>query len=321
LGSPRITTDENGQVISRRDFQPFGEEIATSQRTQGLGYAGDTVRQKFTSYERDIESDLDFAQARYYSSRLGRFYSVDPENAGASEEDPQSWNGYGYGRSNPVLYSDPDGLEYKICNKEGQCWYHPDSNFKKGQKQFPGLYQETDRDGHYDSGNILDSDGNVVGTYERISIDPEYQLVYGIAEQSKKKAKVVGGLAAGAAVVGACIGTGVCAAAAPAIIAGGKSLLKSTPKAISRLPRPPTPNNMNLGEFGRNVMKWGSRNADARARINTLTKAELQANGVTKKMAEAWRDFYINEAKRVPSNPSAAGRADLMQRAVDLLSK
>ena len=27
LGSPRILTDQNGQVISRRDFLPYGEEI------------------------------------------------------------------------------------------------------------------------------------------------------------------------------------------------------------------------------------------------------------------------------------------------------
>lgn len=171
-----------------------------------------------TSYERDTESDLDFAQARYYSSKLGRFYSVDPENAGASEDDPQSWNGYAYGRNNPVLYSDPDGLEYKVCNNEGQCWTHDDGDFKKGQKGFPGIYQETGRDGYYDSGIIKDSDGNKIGTYERTSIDRDYQFVYGVAEQSVRKAKVVGGLAAGAAVIGACIGTGTCAAVA-AIIA------------------------------------------------------------------------------------------------------
>ncbi len=27
LGSPRVITDKNGNVISRRDFMPFGEEI------------------------------------------------------------------------------------------------------------------------------------------------------------------------------------------------------------------------------------------------------------------------------------------------------
>jgi len=32
LGSPRVLTDQNGAVISRRDFHPFGDEIITPQR-------------------------------------------------------------------------------------------------------------------------------------------------------------------------------------------------------------------------------------------------------------------------------------------------
>ena len=35
--------------------------------------------------------------------------------------------------------------------------------------------------------------------------------------------------------------------------------------------------------------------------------------------AKAWADFYINVAKLNPSNPSAAGRAQLMQKAYELL--
>jgi uncharacterized protein RhaS with RHS repeats len=64
LGSPRINTDENGTVTARNDYVPYGEEIATSQRTVGLHYGGDNIRKKFTGYERDSETDLDYAQAR-----------------------------------------------------------------------------------------------------------------------------------------------------------------------------------------------------------------------------------------------------------------
>ena len=38
LGSPRINTDANGAVTARHDYHPFGEEIATSQRTSAVGY-------------------------------------------------------------------------------------------------------------------------------------------------------------------------------------------------------------------------------------------------------------------------------------------
>ncbi len=62
LGSPRITTDALGQVISRHDYHPFGEEIFTPQRTTGLNYSPDPVRKQFTGYERDPETSLDFAR-------------------------------------------------------------------------------------------------------------------------------------------------------------------------------------------------------------------------------------------------------------------
>jgi hypothetical protein len=66
---------------------------------------------------------------------------------------------------------------------------------------------------------------------------------------------------------------------------------------------------------------WGTGDEAARSRITTLTKKELERAGVTKEIAAQWRDFYREVARVTPANPSAAGRADLMQRAVELLSK
>lgn len=90
--------------------------------------------------------------------------------------------------------------------------------------------------------------------------------------------------------------------------------------ANDRLRPPPTPGGITLREFGQHVMQWGSGNAEARERLNTLTRAELIQAGLTQNLAVAWRDFYQHESARNPHNPSAAGRAELMQRAVDLLS-
>ena len=77
---------------------------------------------------------------------------------------------------------------------------------------------------------------------------------------------------------------------------------------------------MTLREFGQSVMRWGSGDTAAQARISTLTREELERVGLTQEMAEAWRDFYRSESARNPRNPSAAGRAELMQRAIELLS-
>jgi len=117
LGSPRILTDANGSVISRRDFHPFGEEIGTlavapgspQPRTATLGYTTDTIRQKFTGYERDDETDLDFAEARMYESRLGRFSTTDPSRKSIIAAKPQSWHRYNYCFNNPLILVDKNG--------------------------------------------------------------------------------------------------------------------------------------------------------------------------------------------------------------------
>lgn len=46
-------------------------------------------------------------KARFYSPALGRF--VQPDTIIPDHSDPQSWNRFGYGLNNPVIYSDPTG--------------------------------------------------------------------------------------------------------------------------------------------------------------------------------------------------------------------
>jgi RHS repeat-associated protein len=77
---------------------------------------------KFTGKERDIESGLDNFGARYNSSSLGRFMSADPENLSGliNQDDPQAWNGYAYARNNPLLYTDPGGTNYNVCDVNGK---------------------------------------------------------------------------------------------------------------------------------------------------------------------------------------------------------
>jgi RHS repeat-associated protein len=120
LGSPRINTDATGQVISRRDFHPFGEEISTAERTAALGYQPDTVRQKFTGYERDAETDLDFAQARMYNKNHGRFTAVDRLLESGEPIKPQTWNRYVYCLNNPLTLIDPDGQKWEFANEDLQ---------------------------------------------------------------------------------------------------------------------------------------------------------------------------------------------------------
>ncbi|MGH9941342.1 MAG: DUF4214 domain-containing protein [Pyrinomonadaceae bacterium] len=114
LGTPRMVADKTGSLsgIKRHDYLPFGEEVGAGVggRTTGQGYVADNVRQKFAGSERDGETGLDFMQARYYGSMMGRFTSPDPLLSSGEIEDPQTWNRYSYVLNNPLLYTDPLGL-------------------------------------------------------------------------------------------------------------------------------------------------------------------------------------------------------------------
>ncbi|MBK8148043.1 MAG: hypothetical protein IPK58_07440 [Acidobacteria bacterium] len=105
---PSRQPKDQHQRIRRRGFKTrlptFGEEIPTGTggRTTGQGYTGaDSIRQEFTGYERDTETDLDYAQARYYKSQHGRFTGVDPLLESAQPSLPQTWNRYAYCLNNP----------------------------------------------------------------------------------------------------------------------------------------------------------------------------------------------------------------------------
>jgi RHS repeat-associated protein len=128
LGSTRMVVDRSGSLagIRRHDFLPFGEELGAGIgiRSAALGYGADSTRQKFTGYERDDETGLDFAQARYYASVQGRFTSVDPLMASATVRNPQTWNRYAYVLNNPLALVDPDGMKeisVEDCRKDSKC--------------------------------------------------------------------------------------------------------------------------------------------------------------------------------------------------------
>jgi RHS repeat-associated protein len=80
------------------------------------------LHQEFTSYERDIETGLDYAQARYYGNTQGRFTSPDPMLSSGRQAEPQSWNRYAYVVNNPLMFTDPSGLiwGYRDYEQDGK---------------------------------------------------------------------------------------------------------------------------------------------------------------------------------------------------------
>lgn len=105
--STRAESDSLGSSVPVRTYGhlPFGETWYET---------GTASKWKFTSYERDNESALDYALARQDSSRLGRFMSPDP--LGGRLTAPQSLNRYAYVENDPIANVDPSGRSlFVLC--------------------------------------------------------------------------------------------------------------------------------------------------------------------------------------------------------------
>jgi RHS repeat-associated protein len=99
--SARLVLDQSGTVIGRQAHLPFGEEIGTT---------GEADKHRFISYERDSETNTDYAVNRQYEQTIGRFNRPDPYRDSSSLDKPQSHNRYVYAANDPVNAVDPIGL-------------------------------------------------------------------------------------------------------------------------------------------------------------------------------------------------------------------
>jgi len=112
---------------------------------------------RYTGKERDAESGLDYMEARYYGSSMGRFLSPDPILSSAHDDDPQTWNKYAYARNNPLKYSDPTGLDFSLgCAKDNGTTCQGGSTYYKNAD---GDYKQTLISSDA-KGNLSDQSGN-----------------------------------------------------------------------------------------------------------------------------------------------------------------
>ena len=99
FGSVAYVTDEQGNVIERSEYEPYGHVLNQPPRN-GPG---------FTGHVADAATGLVNMQQRYYSPLEGRFLSVDPVTAHGGNL--QHFNRYAYGYNNPYKFVDPDGRD------------------------------------------------------------------------------------------------------------------------------------------------------------------------------------------------------------------
>jgi len=96
LGSIVAVTNSAGQVIERREYEPYGRQLKPTVLADGPGYTG---------HVSDAATGLDYMQQRYYDPGIGKFLSADPvraSNAGAN------FHRYKYAANNPYRFTDLD---------------------------------------------------------------------------------------------------------------------------------------------------------------------------------------------------------------------
>jgi RHS repeat-associated protein len=97
-------TDSSGNMVYRAEFDPYGKLLYEWSSPANLN------TRKFTGYERDAATNLDYAQARMYGSDWGRFMTPDPAGMEAVKPArPKTLNRYSYVHGDPVNLVDRSG--------------------------------------------------------------------------------------------------------------------------------------------------------------------------------------------------------------------
>jgi RHS repeat-associated protein len=98
-GTPLVTADEKGVVLTTVDYRPYGEQVLGASE-QGPGYTG---------HVNDADTGLVYMQQRYYDPVVGRFLSADPIAPIAGQV--MTFGRFTYGNNNPIRNIDPDGRQ------------------------------------------------------------------------------------------------------------------------------------------------------------------------------------------------------------------
>jgi RHS repeat-associated protein len=97
LGSATVIVDQNGNVVEATTYEPYGKV-----RTGGLA-----SKYQYTGQEKDLETGLNYYNARYYNSDIAHF--TQPDDVIPLLYNPQTLNRYSYVYNNPLTYVDPSG--------------------------------------------------------------------------------------------------------------------------------------------------------------------------------------------------------------------
>ncbi len=102
LGTPQAMSDQNGRVVWKAEYEPFGQAFIDEDPDQdGLAV---TCNLRFPGQYFDAETGLHYNYHRDYDPSTGRYLEADPIGLQGG------MNQYAYVRNNSVNWIDPEGL-------------------------------------------------------------------------------------------------------------------------------------------------------------------------------------------------------------------
>ncbi len=111
LGNNRVVAKADGTIVQKNHYYPFGMEFAenSGDSDQPYKYNGNELDKMHGSNMYDYS-------ARYYEPAIGRFTTVDPH-----AENYYAWSPYAYVANNPLLITDPTGMDW-YRNEDGTAY-------------------------------------------------------------------------------------------------------------------------------------------------------------------------------------------------------
>ena len=141
-GSVASSIDVNGQLVTTRSYDSWGNEVA---------HTGDPVSLGWQSQYQDTETGLYYLRHRYYDPTTAQFLSPDPLFALSGDR-------YGYAYNDPINGSDPTGL---WC-----AWWNDDCDFSDVR--------------NFAAGWVSGMTGGIVGYGEADGVDTD-SAAFGVA--------------------------------------------------------------------------------------------------------------------------------------------
>jgi RHS repeat-associated protein len=157
LGSTRAEVG-SAATSSPVTFWPFGDFVESPGLLESHMFTGH--EREYMGSQPDVSplEGLDYMHARYYSSGLGRFLSVDPVPGTVGSS--QSWNRYAYSLNNPVLFTDPTGEKVNVADLDSD---HREMLIEELEEK-SGLDLDYEDGLLVSKGEVLDENGNPTGS-------------------------------------------------------------------------------------------------------------------------------------------------------------